>query len=213
MSATPRSTNMTAVGRHTRLVLAGFVLLGAACNSDQDQQSRAETCVGTVERASRAAEISDEVALLDSALLSCRSFTAFEAQLDRYPGMIGYDALTYVTTRCAALATDEVVSASSVCTDVALPTSTTIAGAPEIEYVGQTLDGREVTIDPGDTEFVDGKPAAIVEIVDIAAEDGCEGVEHERVRWLAQSTDPLVGDEASVYAQHAENVLAFMGCE
>ncbi len=99
------------------------------------------------------------------------------------------------------------------CTDVASPTSTTIAGAPEIEYVGQTLDGREVTIDPGDTEFVDGKPAAIVEIVDIAAEDGCEGVEHERDRWLAKSTDPLVGDEASVYAQHAENVLAFMGCE
>jgi hypothetical protein len=27
------------------------------------------------------------------------------------------------------------------------------------------------------------------------------------------TTDPLVGDEASVYAQHAENVLAFMGCE
>ena len=39
------------------------------------------------------------------------------------------------------------------------------------------MDGREVTIDPGDTEFVDGKPAAIVEIVDIAAEDGCAGVE------------------------------------
>ena len=57
-----------------------------------------------MERASRAPEISDEVALLDSALLSCRSFTAYEAQLDRYPGMIGYDALTYVTTRCAALA-------------------------------------------------------------------------------------------------------------
>ena len=102
---------------------------------------------------------------------------------------------------------------SSVCTDVASPTSTTIAGVPEIEYVGQTMDGREVTIDPGDTEFVDGKPAAIVAIVDIAAEDGCEGVEAERVRWLAQSTDPIVGDEASVYARHAENVLAFMGCE
>jgi hypothetical protein len=25
--------------------------------------------------------------------------------------------------------------------------------------------------------------------------------------------DPLDGDEASVYAQHAENVLAFMGCD
>ena len=75
------------------------------------------------------------------------------------------------------------------------------------------MDGREVTIDLGDTDFVDGKPSAIVAIVDIAAEDGCPGVEAERDRWLAQTNDPLVGDEASVYARHAENVLAFIGCE
>ena len=75
------------------------------------------------------------------------------------------------------------------------------------------MDGREVTIGPDDTEFVDGKPVAIVAIVDIAAEDGCVGVEAERVRWLAEANDPLTGDEASIYAQHAENVLAFIGCE
>ena len=201
------------MGRHTLLVLAGLALVGAACNGDDEQQSGVDPCVTTIERASRAAEISEQIELLDSALLSCRSFTAYDAQLGRYPGIIGYDGLTYVTTRCAALADDELVVASSVCTDVASPTASTIAGLPQVEYVGQTLDGREVTIDPGDTEFVDGKPAAIVEIVDIAAEDGCEGVEHERDRWFAESTDPLVGDEASVYAQHAENVLAFIGCE
>ena len=91
------------MGRHTRLVLAGLVLVGAACGSDPEEESGANPCVTTMESASRAAEISDQIALLDSALLSCRSFTAYEAQLDRYPGIIGLDALTYVTARCAAL--------------------------------------------------------------------------------------------------------------
>jgi hypothetical protein len=201
------------VGRHTLLVLAGLVLAGAACDADPDEQSGVDPCVRTIERASRTAEISDQIELLDSALLSCRSFTAYDAQLGRYPGIIGYDAMTFVSSRCAALAADELVSESSVCSGVASPTSTTVAGLPTIEYVGQTLDGREVTIGPDDTEFVEGRPAAIVAIVDIAAEDGCAGVEGERDRWLAEATDPVTGDRASVYAQHAENVLAFIGCE
>lgn len=195
------------------LVLTGLVLVGVACDADTEEQSGGDACVRTIERASRAAEVSDQIELLDSALLSCRSFTAYDAQLGRYPGIIGYDSLTYVTTRCVALADDELVNASSVCTDVASPISSTIAGVPRLEYVGQTLDGREVTIVAGDTEFVDGKPAAIVAIVDIAAEDGCTGVEAERDRWLAEANDPIVGDQASVYAQHAENVLAFIACE
>jgi hypothetical protein len=201
------------VRRHTLLALAGLVLVAVACDPDTDEQSGVDPCVTTIERASRAAEISDQVALLDSALLSCRSFTAYDAQLGRYPGIIGYDGLTYVTTRCAALADDELVSESSVCTDVVSPTASTLAGVPTVEYIGQTMDGREVTIDEGDTDFVDGKPAAIVAIVDIAAEDGCAGVEAERDRWLADASDPVVGDQASVYARHAENVLEFIGCE
>jgi hypothetical protein len=204
---------MVAVGHRTLLVIAGLATLGAGCDADTDEQSGVDPCVTTIERASRAAEISDQVELLDSALLSCRSFTAYAAQLGRYPGIVGYDELTYVSTRCTTLASDELVSQSAVCTDIASPTSTTIAGVPALEYVGQTRDGREVTIDLDDTEFVDGKPVAIVAIVDIAAEDGCPGVEDERDRWLAEVNDPLDGDEASVYAQHAENVLAFMGCD
>jgi hypothetical protein len=204
---------MKSVGRHTLLVLTGLTLVGFACGPDDDDQSGVDPCVTTIERASRAAEISDQIELLDSALLSCRSFTAYDAQLGRYPGIIGYDGLTYISARCAELADDELVSESAVCTDVALPTSSTIAGVPVLEYVGQTMDGREFTIDLSDTDFVDGKPSAIVAIVDIAAEDGCPGVEAERDRWLAQANDPLVGDEASVYARHAENVLAFIGCE
>ena len=195
-----------------RLVFVGLVLVGAACDTDAEQPSAGDPCVRTMERASRAAEISDQIELLDSALLSCRSFTAYDAQLGRYPGIIGYEGSAYVMTRCAELAADELVSDSAVCTDVASPTSTTIAGVPELEYVGQTMDGREVTIGQDDTEFVDGKPAAIVAIVDIATEDGCSGVEDELARWLARTTDPIIGDQASVYARHAENVLAFIGC-
>jgi hypothetical protein len=204
---------LTAVGRRTHLVLAGLVLVGAACDADAEEQSGGDPCVRSIERAARAAEISDQIEFLDSALLSCRSFTAYDAQLGRYPGIVGYDGLTYVSTRCAALVDDELVSESAVCTDIVAPTSSTLAGVPALEYVGQTLDGREVTIGPDDTEFVDGKPVAIVAIVDIAAEDGCTGVEAERVRWLAEANDPITGDEASIYAQHAENVLAFIGCE
>jgi len=203
---------LTAVTRCRHLVLAVLVLVGA-CDADAEEQSGGDPCVSSIERASRAAEISDQIEFLDSALLSCRSFTAYDAQLGRYPGIIGYDGLTYVSTRCAALVDDELVKESAVCTDIASSTPSTIPGVPALEYVGQTLDGREVTIGPDDTEFVDGKPVVIVAIVDIAAEDGCTGVEAERDRWLAEANDPITGDEASIYAQHAENVLAFIGCE
>jgi hypothetical protein len=195
-----------------RLVLAGLVIVSAACDTDPEEPSAGDPCVRTMERASRAAEISDQIELLDSALLSCRSFTAYDAQLGRYPGIIGYEGLAYVMNRCAELSADELVSDSAVCTDVASQTSTTIARVPALEYVGQTMDGREVTIREDDTEFVDGKPAAIVTIVDIATEDGCSGVEDELTRWLARTNDPVIGDQASVYARHAENVLAFIGC-
>ena len=194
-------------------MLAGLVLANAACGTDPEEASGGDPCVRTMERASRAAEISDQIELLDSALLSCRSFTAYDAQLGRYPGIVAYDGMAYVISRCEALAADDVVSASSVCTDVYFPTSDTLGAVPEVEYVGQTMDGREVTIGPDDTEFVDGKPTAIVAIVDIATEDGCPGVEDERTRWLAQTNDPVIGDQASVYARHAENVLAFIACE
>ncbi|MGH9134822.1 MAG: hypothetical protein ACRDZZ_12865 [Ilumatobacteraceae bacterium] len=200
------------MGSRVLLVLAGIVVAGAvACDSDPDAESGGDPCVRTIERASQVAEIGEQVELLDAALVACRSFTAYDAQLGRYPGIIGYDSLTYVTNRCAALADDELVSESAVCTGVVIPT-TTIEGSPELEYVGQTLDGREVTIGPDDTEFVEGNPVAIVAIVDIAAEDGCPGVEIELTNWLARINDPIIGDQASVYAQHAENVLAFMGC-
>jgi hypothetical protein len=196
------------------LVVTSLLVAGAACDPDDEPVVSADPCVRTIDQAAQAAEIRDQVELLDAALLSCRSFTAYDAQLGRHPGLIGKEPLTYVTERCETLADEEeLVLESAVCSDVVAPATSTSTGPQVSDYVGQTVDGREVTISPSQTEFVDGKPAPIVQIVDIAAEDGCEGVEIERARWLAQVNDPLVGDMASVYAQHAANVLAFIGCE
>ncbi len=42
---------------------------------------------------------------------------------------------------------------------------------------------------------------------------GCEGVIAQRDMWAARAADPAIGDEASVYAHHAQNVANYIGCE
>ena len=192
-------------------VLGGLVVSG--CTDDEPQpNASANACASAVAEAADAAEIADQIAMLDTALVVCRSYDAFATELDRRPQVIGYDALTFVTRRC--LSASDTVRSSTICTSTVTTTaSTTAPTEPPISYVGRTLDGRDVTIVPdADTEFIDGTPAPIVQIVDIANEDGCEGVQLEQDRWTALADDPLIGDEASVYAQHAINVASFIGC-
>jgi len=85
---------------------------------------------------------------------------------------------------------------------------------PELVFVGDTLDGRQVEIRPSATiQFFGDVPAIVQQTVDIALESGCEGVIAQRDLWASRVADPLFGDEASVYAQHAQNVAVYIQCE
>ncbi len=193
------------------MVLVGFT----ACDAPGDDGSAAPTgCAATVADASQAAETDEQVRLLDAALVTCRSYRSFTDELARYPGIIGYDAATFVSLRCARV-TDEAVRTSPTCATVIAPATTPPPTTlVEVVFVGDTLDGRQVEIRPSATiEFVGEVPAVVQQTVDIALESGCEGVIEQRDLWVSRVDDPLFGDEASVYAQHAQNVALYIQCD
>lgn len=204
-------------GRLTRAAVTASVavalVVAAGCQDDEATTEPSDPCASVVSRAADSGDIREQIELLDEALVVCRSILSLDAQLSRYPTIIGYDTQTFVANRCATVEDDD-VQASSICSTASAPATTAPDPAVgEVEYVGQTLDGRTVTIvEDADTPFVQGNPEPIVQIVDIASEDGCPGVQAELERWSALVGDPAIGDEASVYAQHATNVLAFIGC-
>jgi hypothetical protein len=186
-------------------------LVVASCGDDQANVAATPTCASLVDRAARASETRQQVDLLDDAIVVCRAIEALDVEVRRHPGMIGYDTATFIAARCER-STDKTVTASAICAQraAAIPT-TTIAVVEEV-YEGQTLDGRTVEIRPSDVPFVEGKPEPIVRLVDVALEDGCEALAAERANWEARVDDPAIGDQASVYARHADNVAVFVGC-
>lgn len=192
-----------------------MVALGtvAACEPG-DGAERQSGCAATVREASSAAEVADQIRLLDTALVACRSYAALTAELARYPGIVGYDLDTFVEKRCTEI-DDEAVRAAPACRTVAAPTTVVArTTVPELVFVGQTLDGREIEIRPSErTRFVGEIPEYVQQTVDILFESGCEGVLAQRDFWAALVDDPETGDEASVYAQHAQNVADYVGCE
>lgn len=197
-------------------MLAGaLVLVASACTPSDGAEGNPSTgCATTVREASVAVEVADQLRLLDAALVACRSYDSLATELARYPGIIGYDSETFVRQRCERI-DDEVVQAAPACSSVVGPSTTvpptTIA---ELVFVGETLDGRPVEIRPGpDTPFVGEFPAVVQQTVDIAIESGCDGLLEQRDRWLAQIDDPAIGDVASVYARHAENVAIYVQCD
>jgi len=193
--------------------LVAVALFGLAACQPSDE-SATSGCATLVAEASAESEPSEQVRLLDRALIVCRSYDSFTAQLDRYPSSIGYDSITYVSRRCAN-ATDEDVLAGPTCSNVIAPATT----APpttvvDLLFVGDTVDGRPIEIRPEDgIEFVGDVPAVVQQTVDIAFESGCDGVIAQRDVWAAQIDDSSEGDIASVYAQHAQNVADFIQCD
>ena len=184
-----------------------------ACDPASDERV-ATGCATMVENASRESEPGDQVRMLDQAMIVCGSYEAFTSELQRYAGSIGYDPVTYVERRCERV-DDELVREAPTCAAVISPTTTvpptTIV---ELLFVGDTVDGRPIEIRPGPgIEFVGEVPAVIQQTVDIAFESGCEGVIAQRDLWADRITDSAEGDIASVYAQHAQNVANFIGCD
>lgn len=212
----PSCPDRTFISRRRLAFLAGPVLiLAAGCSRHNatDDGSGVTGCAAIVAEASLAREVDDQVTLLDSAIVACSSYVALTTELDRYPGITGYSTETFVSLRCIN-AVDDSVRRAATCTAFAVPT-TTMSTPTEVElvFVGEALDGRTVEIRPdGNTQFVGDVPAVIQQTVDIAFESGCEGVTAQRDLWAAQVADPTIGDQASVYAKHAENVLIYIGC-
>lgn len=171
-------------------------------------------CAETVEAAANAIELEDQKRLLDEALLQCRSVSALAGELDRHPGLIGFSADAFVEIRCNRI-DDPATRRGPTCASVVAPSTT----APpttlvDLVFVGETVDGRRIEIRPSSTtRFVGEVPEVIQQTVDIAVESDCDGLIEQRDRWFSRIDASEAGDEASVYAFHAQNVAAYIGCE
>ena len=73
---------------------------------------------------------------LDDAMVACPSYAALSSELDRYPGIVGYETETFVTLRCARV-DDESVRQSAACLTVIDPTTTLPRTTlPDLVFVG-----------------------------------------------------------------------------
>jgi hypothetical protein len=191
-------------------LLAGCV--ATACG-DPGTGPDALGCGDAVAAAAEAIEVEQQIDLLDQALIGCGSMAELTSALAAHTGVIGYDAAMFVELRCTR-APNDAVRSSAACRSVLAPATTLPTVSESVAFVGETLDGRQIRIVPdADTEFVGDVPAVVQQTVDIAVESGCPGVVAQRDLWAAQVGDAVLGDEASVYAQHAQRVADYIGCQ
>jgi len=196
--------------------LASMIAMSiVGCTAPEPDSGAAPTsCAAAVASASRAAEVDEQVRLLDVALVACRSYDSFVGEMGRYPGIVGFDVSTFVSVRCGRV-DDELVRTSPTCATVIAPATTVpVVTLPDLVFVGDTLDGRRVEIRPSATvKFIGDVPEVVQQTVDITLESGCEGLIAQRDLWAARADDPRFGDEASVYARHAQNVADYIQCD
>lgn len=205
-------------GRQPRrwpLVVGALCLLtlNTACTREPVATVSVDRCRDLLDRAAIAREVSQQLTLLDAALVVCRDADTFSDGLRLHPGAIGVAPATFIQRRCES-PPDQVVARSSICLSVAPEGPAPDGDNPQVQvYVGITLDGRRVELRSDRVAFTDGRPAGIVEVVNVGTRRGCQGLEDLYRRWI-----PLVGledrgDELSVYAQHTLNLMASQGCE
>lgn len=202
--------------RVVAIVVAGLMTAFAtgSCASEPGTSAPSDPCRSTIDEAGEEAEISRQIELLDRALLICPSVETFAVHVQRHPTLLGWDVATYLGNRCSTV-DDEAVRRSRICTaDVVTTTTLPPTDVPDIVYVGTALDGREVEIRPrAGRPFDEGVPGVIARMADVAIREGCDGVRAVYDEWVVRVDDTLIGDEASVYAQHALDVLAFIQCD
>jgi hypothetical protein len=196
------------------VALAGVIVLATTACTPPDETTAPTGCAASVRTASQAIEPDDQVALLDAALVACASAASFRTEVGRYPGIIGYSVDDFLQRRCEASDDTRVPRSASCSGLVAAPTTPPPATIADLVFVGDTVDGRRIEIRPSNLIEFDGDiPAAVQQTVDIAVESGCDGVIAQRDLWLSRIGDPAIGDAASVFAQHAQNVAVYIQCD
>ncbi len=201
---------------HVRFTLVALALVAgvATCACTAEDEPVADSgCRASVRDASFATEVEEQIRLLDTALVRCRSYDTLIDEMQRYPRIVGFELATFVGLRCAAT-DDEAIKQAPACAGFSAADVTVAATVPDLVFVGETLDGRTIEIRPDeDTRFIGDYPEVVQRTVDIATEAGCEAVLEQRDLWAARVDEPGFGDEASVYANHAQNVAQFIGCD
>lgn len=194
--------------------LFALLVVGTACAREQSATISVDRCRDLLDRAAIAREVDQQLVLLDAALVVCRDADTFSDGLRLHPSAIGVTPATFIQRRCDN-PPDEVVARSSICLSVA-PEGVVLGGDDNSQiqvYVGITLDGRRVELRSDRVTFTDGRPAGIVEVVDVGNRRGCQGLEELYQRWIPLVAFEDRGDEWSVYAQHTLNLMSSQGCE
>ena len=196
------------------MLLVAVIAGGGVAACGQPDDATTTGCEASVEAAADAVEVADQKRLLDRALLQCRSVADLRAELARHPGLIGFSAEAFVAVRCGRIE-DPATRRAPTCASVIAPSTTApTTTVVDLVFVGDTLDDRRIEIRPSDTvRFVGEVPEVVQQTVDIAFESGCDGVIEQRDRWFGRIDDSPAGDVASVYARHAQNVAAYIGCD